>query len=207
MQHETACARAAGAPRIAGSHTSTARTASTTPGTRNRFTCCSGPPGPAITRKFKEFTRLGERAEPRGPISSGDSSTSNSRPRFPSTKWSRQKNILKRLTTGAMSFGSISKEAHETIAIAMNSIRGRSNSGEGGEDPERFTPQPGRHLDPERHQADRVGPVRRHQQLPGQRRRAADQDRPGRETGRGRPAPRLQGGQDHREDQALARRA
>jgi glutamate synthase (NADPH/NADH) large chain len=46
--------------------------------------------------------------------------------------------IMKRFTTGAMSFGSISKEAHESIACAMNSIHGRSNSGEGGEDPERF---------------------------------------------------------------------
>jgi glutamate synthase (NADPH/NADH) large chain len=46
--------------------------------------------------------------------------------------------IMKRFTTGAMSFGSISREAHETIAIAMNSIHGRSNSGEGGENPERF---------------------------------------------------------------------
>jgi len=54
----------------------------------------------------------------------------------------QEKNILKRLTTGAMSFGSISKEAHETIAVAMNTIKGRSNTGEGGEDPERFLPQP-----------------------------------------------------------------
>ena len=38
-----------------------------------------------------------------------------------------------------MSFGSISKEAHETIAVAMNRMGGKSNSGEGGEDPERFT--------------------------------------------------------------------
>ncbi|TFH41771.1 MAG: glutamate synthase subunit alpha, partial [Chrysiogenales bacterium] len=50
--------------------------------------------------------------------------------------------ILRRLTTGAMSFGSISRDAHETIAIAMNRLQGRSNSGEGGEDPERFTPHP-----------------------------------------------------------------
>jgi glutamate synthase (NADPH/NADH) large chain len=50
--------------------------------------------------------------------------------------------IMKRFTTGAMSFGSISKEAHETIAAAMNSIKGRSNSGEGGESPERFAPRP-----------------------------------------------------------------
>jgi glutamate synthase (NADPH/NADH) large chain len=50
--------------------------------------------------------------------------------------------VMKRFTTGAMSFGSISKEAHETIAAAMNSIKGRSNSGEGGENPERFPVQP-----------------------------------------------------------------
>ena len=48
--------------------------------------------------------------------------------------------IVKRFATGAMSFGSISKEAHETIAIAMNRLGGRSNSGEGGEDPARFIP-------------------------------------------------------------------
>jgi glutamate synthase (NADPH/NADH) large chain len=46
--------------------------------------------------------------------------------------------IVKRFTTGAMSFGSISKEAHENLAIAMNRIGGKSNTGEGGEDPERF---------------------------------------------------------------------
>jgi glutamate synthase (NADPH/NADH) large chain len=48
--------------------------------------------------------------------------------------------IVKRFSTGAMSFGSISKEAHETLAIAMNSIGGKSNTGEGGEEPERFRP-------------------------------------------------------------------
>jgi glutamate synthase domain-containing protein 2/glutamate synthase domain-containing protein 3 len=50
--------------------------------------------------------------------------------------------IMKRFKTGAMSYGSISKEAHETLAIAMNRIGGKSNTGEGGEDPERFTPLP-----------------------------------------------------------------
>ena len=48
------------------------------------------------------------------------------------------KEIVKRFTTGAMSYGSISKEAHETLAIAMNRIGGMSNTGEGGEDEERF---------------------------------------------------------------------
>jgi glutamate synthase (ferredoxin) len=47
--------------------------------------------------------------------------------------------LMKRFKSGAMSYGSISKEAHETLAIAMNRIGGRSNTGEGGEDPERYT--------------------------------------------------------------------
>ena len=50
--------------------------------------------------------------------------------------------IVKRFSTGAMSYGSISAEAHETLAIAMNRIGGKSNTGEGGEDPDRFTPEP-----------------------------------------------------------------
>jgi glutamate synthase domain-containing protein 2/glutamate synthase domain-containing protein 3 len=47
--------------------------------------------------------------------------------------------IVKRFATGAMSLGSLSREAHENLAIAMNQIGGKSNTGEGGEDPERFT--------------------------------------------------------------------
>ncbi len=50
--------------------------------------------------------------------------------------------ILPRFATGAMSFGSLSREAHETLAIAMNRMGSRSNSGEGGEDPERYGPLP-----------------------------------------------------------------
>jgi glutamate synthase domain-containing protein 2/glutamate synthase domain-containing protein 3 len=46
--------------------------------------------------------------------------------------------IVERFVTGAMSFGSLSREAHETLAIAMNRLGGRSNTGEGGEDPDRF---------------------------------------------------------------------
>jgi len=51
-----------------------------------------------------------------------------------------EKNIMVRFATGAMSFGSISAEAHESLAIAMNRIGGKSNTGEGGEDPARFVP-------------------------------------------------------------------
>src|SRR6185312_11105975 len=50
--------------------------------------------------------------------------------------------IVKRFATGAMSFGSISREAHTTLAIAMNRIGGKSNTGEGGEEADRFTPKP-----------------------------------------------------------------
>src|SRR5213079_3063096 len=50
------------------------------------------------------------------------------------------KDIVKRFATGAMSFGSISREAHSTLAIAMNRIGGKSNTGEGGEDPVRYIP-------------------------------------------------------------------
>ncbi|MFW6273567.1 MAG: glutamate synthase large subunit [Halanaerobium sp.] len=49
-------------------------------------------------------------------------------------------NIMKRFKTGAMSYGSISQEAHEALAVAMNRIGGKSNTGEGGENPERYTP-------------------------------------------------------------------
>ena len=50
--------------------------------------------------------------------------------------------IVKRFCTGAMSFGSISQESHEALAVAMNQLGGKSNTGEGGEDPERFVPSP-----------------------------------------------------------------
>src|SRR5467141_187510 len=52
------------------------------------------------------------------------------------------KNIVRRFATGAMSFGSISREAHTTLAIAMNRIGGKSNTGEGGEESDRFKPLP-----------------------------------------------------------------
>ncbi len=52
------------------------------------------------------------------------------------------KNIVRRFATGAMSFGSISREAHTTLAIAMNRIGGKSNTGEGGEEADRFKPLP-----------------------------------------------------------------
>ncbi|GAB4358231.1 MAG: glutamate synthase large subunit [Oricola sp.] len=58
--------------------------------------------------------------------------------------------IVKRFSTGAMSFGSISREAHTTLAIAMNRIGGKSNTGEGGEEPDRYYPLPDGTPNPER---------------------------------------------------------
>jgi glutamate synthase (NADPH) large chain len=64
------------------------------------------------------------------------------RPAVPLDEVEPVSEIVKRFQTGAMSYGSISAEAHETLAIAMNRLGGRSNTGEGGEDPDRFVPDP-----------------------------------------------------------------
>ena len=90
---------------------------------------------------FKEYTRGGERAD----AQARDAARSvrveaRATSRFRSKKSNRSNSIVKRFATGAMSFGSISKEAHETLAIAMNRIGGKSNTGEGGEDPARYIP-------------------------------------------------------------------
>ena len=64
----------------------------------------------------------------------------SSQPSIPIEEVERVESILQRFSTGAMSYGSISAEAHETLAIAMNRLGGKSNTGEGGEDPARYTP-------------------------------------------------------------------
>ena len=111
--------------------------------------------------------------------------------------------ILKRFATGAMSYGSISAEAHETLAIAMNRLGGRSNTGEGGEDPDALHAGRQRRPPPQRHQAGGLGPLRGDERVPGQRRRHPDQDRPGRQARRGGPAPGAQGLPLDRQDPLL----
>ncbi len=64
------------------------------------------------------------------------------RPPVPIEEVEPVESIVRRFSTGAMSYGSISQEAHETLAIAMNRLGAKSNTGEGGEDPERFVPDP-----------------------------------------------------------------
>ncbi len=91
--------------------------------------------------------------------------------------------IVKRFTTGAMSFGSISREAHTTLAIAMNRIGGKSNTGEGGEERDRFKPLP--NGDSMRSAIKQVASGRFGvtDRISGQCRRSSDQDRPGCEAG------------------------
>ena len=90
--------------------------------------------------------------------------------------------IVKRFSTGAMSYGSISAEAHETLAIAMNRLGGRSNSGEGGEDVKRFERDENGDWRRSAIKQVALGAVRCHQPLPDQLHRYPDQDGPGRET-------------------------
>ena len=89
-------------------------------------------------KKFKEFTSLVDGKE--APIFLRDFLDFRRAP-ISIDKVEPVENILHRFVTGAMSYGSISREAHEAMAIAMNKIHGRSNTGEGGEDSARFTPR------------------------------------------------------------------
>ncbi|WP_149181570.1 glutamate synthase large subunit [Streptomyces sp. TRM49041] len=92
---------------------------------------------------FKKYTeRVNEQSE-RLMTLRGLFGFRSDRPSIPIEEVEPAGEIVKRFSTGAMSYGSISKEAHETLAIAMNQLGGKSNTGEGGEDPERL-------YDPER---------------------------------------------------------
>ena len=90
-------------------------------------------------KKFKEYTHMVDEKESR--IFLRDFLTFKKQKSIPVEQVEPASEIMRRFVTGAMSFGSISKEAHETMAMAMNKIHGRSNTGEGGEDPARFTPR------------------------------------------------------------------
>lgn len=89
--------------------------------------------------KYKEFARLSNQENRKPAFLRGF--VDYKRDPIPIEEVEPEEAILKRFVTGAMSYGSISKEAHEALAIAMNRIGGRSNTGEGGEDPERFAIQ------------------------------------------------------------------
>jgi glutamate synthase (NADPH/NADH) large chain len=90
---------------------------------------------------FKEYTELvDEQAQRRMTLRGLFKLREGVRPPVPIEEVEPASEIVKRFSTGAMSYGSISAEAHETLAIAMNRLGGKSNTGEGGEDPERYVP-------------------------------------------------------------------
>ena len=90
---------------------------------------------------FKEYTRMvDDQAEHLATLRGLFRLRTGDRPSVPIDQVEPASEIVKRFSTGAMSYGSISAEAHETLAIAMNRLGGKSNTGEGGEDPRRFTP-------------------------------------------------------------------
>lgn len=88
--------------------------------------------------KFKEYTRKADQDTARPGFIRGLLNIKKNP--VPLEEVEPAENIMRRFVTGAMSYGSISREAHETMAIAMNRTGGRSNTGEGGEDPLRFKP-------------------------------------------------------------------
>lgn len=96
---------------------------------------------------FKQYTsRVDDQSERLMTLRGLFSFRDGERPPVPIDEVEPVSEIVKRFSTGAMSYGSISQEAHETLAIAMNRLGGKSNTGEGGEDPERL-------YDPERRSA------------------------------------------------------
>ncbi len=89
---------------------------------------------------FKEYTKLVDDQSERLATLRGLFRFSSDRPPVPIDEVESADAIFPRFSTGAMSYGSISAEAHETLAIAMNRLGAKSNTGEGGENPDRFTP-------------------------------------------------------------------
>ena len=126
--------------------------------------------------KFKEFTRLADEKE--SPIFLRDFFRFRKNP-IPLEEVEPEENIVRHFVTGAMSFGAISKEAHEALALAMNSLGSRSNTGEGGEDSVRFTET-----------VDGISLNSKTKQIAS-------------EAGRRRAAARIQGGRNHSPYQAL----
>jgi glutamate synthase (ferredoxin) len=91
---------------------------------------------------FKEYTRLVDDQSRKHATLRGLLEIRNAAQAIPLDEVEPVESIVKRFATGAMSYGSISQEAHETLAIAMNRLGGKSNTGEGGEDPARYQLDP-----------------------------------------------------------------
>ena len=198
------CARVSGLGRraAAGRSASTpgGATASTTSGTRTRSRCSSTPSARAASRRTSS-TRATVNAE------AARRSTLRGLMQFrlredggiPLDEVEPAAEIVKRFSTGAMSLGSISREAHETLARRHEPDRRPLEHGRRRRGSRPLRARPERRLAPLEDQAGRVGPLRRQRALPRERGRAPDQDGAGREARRGRPAAGPQGRPLHRE--------
>lgn len=90
--------------------------------------------------QIDDYRKFAEAINRNGPLSIRDCLTFRPQTSIPLEEVEQVEEIRKRFTTAAMSYGALSPEAHETLSIAMNRIGGKSNTGEGGEDPERYSP-------------------------------------------------------------------
>ncbi len=109
---------------------------------RKPFTCCSIQPRMNDYATFKKYSKLVNDQSEKACTLRSFLQFKKNRPSISIDEVEPAENIYKRFATGAMSFGSISWEAHTTLAIAMNRLGGKSNTGEGGEDERRYDPLP-----------------------------------------------------------------
>ena len=177
-----------------GASTSGGATASTTCSTPRRSSGSSTPPRPAATTSSRSTPRMVDEQNERLCTLRGlfEFRLDHCTP-VPIEEVEPVESIVKRFATGAMSYGSISAEAHETLAIAMNRLGGQIEHRRRGRGPRAVQALAQRRQQAKRDQAGGLGPVRRDQRVPGQRRRAPDQDGPGGQARRGGPASRPQG--------------
>ena len=120
--------------------TSGGATASTTSSTRTRSSSCSTRRAAGSTRSSRSTRSSSTIRASAARRCAACSSCKPAATPVPIDEVEPVESIVKRFATGAMSYGSISQEAHETLAIAMNRLGGKSNTGEGGEDPARYMP-------------------------------------------------------------------
>ena len=180
---------------------------------------CNTPRAPTMFQTYKEYAKLINDQSEQLKTLRGLFEIKPAGAPVPLEEVEPAKEIVKRFVTGAMSLGSISTEAHTTLAIAMNRIGGKSNTGEGGEDAARFRPVEGRREAVRNHrqgphrarpgdegrrfaalpdQAGGLRPLRRDGGISVQRRPDPDQDGAGRQARRRRPVARPQGVRIHR---------
>ena len=168
------------------------RTARSTCSTPRRSTSCRRPAGPATTRSSRGTASSSTTRQAPGDAARPDGLPA-ARQAGPARRGGAGRGILARFKTGAMSYGSISQEAHEALAIAMNRVGGKSNTGEGGEDPARYQPLPGGDSKNSAIKQVASGRFGVTSQYLVERARDPDQDGPGGQAGRRGPAPGPEG--------------